>query len=156
MKSAYYKMHLAIFLWGFTGLFGKLIQLNEGMLVWYRLLISTAAIALILFYKKEFPKLSFRELARISGIGILVMLHWVTFYGCIKLASISVAMVCLSSIALFVSLIEPLVNRQKFDYMEIFFSGLAVLGIFTIYRSDPSVSVGLIVGIISALLSAIF
>src|SRR5258706_85045 len=129
-------MHLAIFLWGFTGLLGKLIQLNEGVLVWYRLLISAAAIALILSYKKNFPRLSFRQLSAISGIGILVMLHWVTFYGSIKLSSISVAMVCLSAIALFVSIIEPLVNRQKFDYMEIFFSGLAAIGIFTIYKAD--------------------
>ena len=156
VRSAYFKMHLAIFLWGFTGLLGKLIQLNEGVLVWYRLLISAAAIALILFYTKKFPKIPFKEMAKISGIGILVMLHWVLFYACIKLSSISIAMVCLSSIALFVSFIEPIVKREKFDYTEIFFSGLAVLGIFTIYKSDPSVSLGITVGIISALMSAIF
>jgi drug/metabolite transporter (DMT)-like permease len=92
----------------------------------------------------------------ISAIGILVMLHWVTFYGSIKLASISVAMICLSSIALFVSFIEPLVNRQRFDKMEILFSAFAVLGIFFIYKSDISASAGIIVGVISALLSATF
>jgi len=149
-------MHLAIFLWGFTGLLGKFIQLNEGVLVWYRLFISSAAIALILLYRNKFPKLTFRQIASISGIGILVMLHWVTFYGSIKLASISVAMVCLSSIALFVSFIEPLVTRQKFDYMEILFSALAMLGIFTIYRSDPSASLGIIIGVTSAFISAVF
>ena len=156
MKSAYFKMHLAIFLWGFTGLFGKLISLNEGMLVWYRLIISSSAIAIILFYRKSFPRISFREVAIISAIGILVMLHWVTFYASIKLASISVAMICLSSIALFVSFIEPLVNRQRFDKMEILFSAFAVLGIFFIYKSDISASAGIIVGVISALLSATF
>jgi drug/metabolite transporter (DMT)-like permease len=156
MRSAYYKMHLAIFLWGFTGLFGKLISLNEGMLVWYRLLISSVAIAIILAYRKSFPKISLREIGIISAIGILVMLHWVTFYGSIKLASISVAMICLSSIALFVSVIEPLVNRQRFDKMEILFSAFAVLGIFFIYKSDISASAGIIVGVISALLSATF
>jgi drug/metabolite transporter (DMT)-like permease len=156
MKSAYFKMHLAIFLWGFTGLFGKLISLNEGMLVWYRLFISSIAIAIILFYRKSFPRISFREIAIISAIGILVMLHWVTFYASIKLASISVAMICLSSIALFVSFIEPLVNRQKFDKMEILFSAFAVLGIFFIYKSDISASTGIIVGVTSALLSATF
>jgi drug/metabolite transporter (DMT)-like permease len=156
MRSAYIKMHTAIFLWGFTGLLGKLIQLNEGMLVWYRLLISSIAIACILFYKKSFPKLSMKELVRISGIGILVMLHWVAFYASIKLSSISVAMICLSSIALFASIIEPLVNRTKFDYMEIVFSAVAMMGIATIYSSDVSASVGIIVGVISALLSATF
>lgn len=149
-------MHLAIFLWGFTGLLGKLIQLNEGVLVWYRMLISAVAVGCILLYRKKIPKLSFRELAHISGIGILVMLHWVAFYASIKLASISIAMVCLSSIALFVSFIEPIIYKEKFDYMEIFFSALAVIGISTIYRSDPSASAGIIVGIVSAFFSAIF
>lgn len=149
-------MHAAIFLWGFTGLLGKLIQLNEGVLVWYRMLISAIVVAIILLYQKKIPRLSFRQIAHISGIGILVMLHWVAFYASIKLASISIAMICLSSIALFVSFIEPIINKEKFDYTEIFFSALAVIGISTIYRSDPTASAGIIVGILSALFSAIF
>ncbi len=156
MKSAYLKMHTAIFLWGFTGLLGKLIDLNEGMLVWYRLMISSVAIGIILFWTKKIPKLKGKELAKISGIGIIVMLHWVAFYGSIKLASISIAMICLSSIALFASIIEPIVNKRKFDYTEIIFSLFALAGIATIYHSDTSASLGIIVGVISALLSAIF
>lgn len=147
---------MAIFLWGFTGLLGKLIQLNEGVLVWYRMLISAIAVGAILLYRKKMPRLTFRQLAHISGIGILVMMHWVAFYASIKLASISIAMICLSSIALFVSFIEPILYKEKFDYMEILFSALAVAGIATIYRSDPGASAGIIVGILSALFSAIF
>ena len=156
MKTAYLKMHIAIFLWGFTGLFGKLINLNEGMLVWYRLLISSIAIGIILLWTKKLPKLRGKELAKICGIGIIVMLHWVAFYGSIKLASISIAMICLSSIALFASIIEPIVNKRRFDFMEIIFSLFALAGIATIYHSDTSASLGIIVGIIAALLSAIF
>ncbi len=156
MRSAYIKMHIAIFLWGFTGLLGKLIDLNEGMLVWYRMMISSIAIGIILAWSKKLPKLKGKELARISGIGIIVMLHWLTFYGSIKLASISIAMICLSSIALFASIIEPLVNRKRFDYTEIIFSLFALAGIATIYQSDTSASLGIIVGVISAFLSALF
>lgn len=156
MRIAYFKMHTAIFLWGFTGLLGKLIHLNEGMLVWYRMLISSVAIAIIVYYRKSFPKISLREVFRIGVIGFLVMLHWVTFYGSIKLSSISVAMICLSSIALFASILEPIINRKPFDIMEIFFSIFAVTGIGLIYHSDLSAAAGIIVGIISALLSAIF
>src|SRR5678815_3537147 len=133
-------MHTAIFLWGFTGLLGKLIDLNEGLLVWYRLLISSIAIAVILSTRQGFPKLSRREFWKISGVGILVMLHWVTFYGSIKLASISIAMICLSTIALFASVIEPLVNRQRFDFLEIVFGALAIIGIAQIYSSDTGAS----------------
>lgn len=149
-------MHLAIFLWGFTGLLGKLIDLNEGLLVWYRLLISSIAIALLLFFTKRIPKISLKETIKIGAIGFLVMLHWVAFYGSIKLSSISVAMICLSSIALFASILEPLINKTKFDPLEIFFSALAVTGISAIYNSDTSAANGVIVGIISAILSAIF
>lgn len=156
MKRAYFQMHLAIFIWGFTGLLGKLIQLNEGMLVWYRILLSWISFALIVLPGKGWPKLKRAEWLNISGIGILVMLHWLTFYGSIKLSSISVAMICLSSIALFSSFIEPLVNRQRFDHVEILFSAMALTGIFTIYRSDASASAGILVGLISALLSATF
>lgn len=147
---------MAIFLWGFTGLLGKLINLNEGMLVWYRMLFSAVAILVILIYNHSLPKLSRKEYLRIGGIGILVMIHWVTFYGSIKLSSISIAMICLSSIALFASIIEPLVNRTKFDYIEILFSAFALGGIFMIYRSDMSASTGILLGVISALISATF
>ena len=149
-------MHAAIFLWGFTGILGKLIDLNEGMLVWYRMLFSSIAIVLILLYRRRFPKLTFKEIFHIGGIGLLVMLHWIAFYGSIKLASISVAMICLSSIALFASILEPLVNKTRFDRMEIFFSALAVTGISTIYNSDITAANGIILGIISAVLSASF
>ena len=149
-------MHLAIFLWGFTGLLGKLIDLNEGLLVWYRLLISSVAISLLLVFTKKIPKISLKETIKIGAIGFLVMLHWVAFYGSIKLSSISVAMICLSSIALFASILEPLINKTKFDPLEIFFSALAVTGISAIYYSDASAANGVIVGIISAILSAIF
>jgi drug/metabolite transporter (DMT)-like permease len=149
-------MHAAIFLWGFTGLLGKLISLNEGMLVWYRMLISSVAIGLLLAARGKIPRLQRRELFRIAGVGILVMLHWVTFYASIKLASISVAMICLSTIALFASVIEPLVNRQKFDYLEIVFSAVAVIGILHMYSTDASASAGIVIGVISALISATF
>ncbi|REJ82468.1 MAG: EamA family transporter [Bacteroidetes bacterium] len=156
LRAAFLKMHAAIFLWGFTGLLGKLIQLNEGLIVWYRMLISSIVIAIMLYVGRSMPKLKRGELIHIGGIGILVMLHWLTFYGSIKLSSISVAMICLSSIALFSSVIEPLINRSKFDYTEIVFSVAAAGGIFIIYHADTGSGLGVIVGVISAFLSALF
>lgn len=156
LRTAFIKMHVAIFLWGFTGLLGKVIDLNEGMLVWYRMLISSIAIAIFLYYRKALPKVSFKEVIMIGSIGILVMLHWLTFYGSIKASSISVAMICLSAIALFSSILEPLFNRAPFDFIEILFSAMAVTGISTIYNSDVTASTGIFLGLTSALLSAIF
>ncbi len=156
LRTAYLKMHLAIFLWGFTGLLGQKIHLNEGMLVWYRMLISSLAILGIFFYRKSFPKIKRKEVFMIGAIGFLVMLHWVTFYGSIKASSISVAMICLSAIALFSSILEPLINKAPFDFIEILFSAMAVTGISSIYNSDVTASTGIILGLISAFLSALF
>ena len=152
MRTAYLKMHLAIFLWGFTGLLGQKIHLNEGMLVWYRMLLSSLAILVIFYYRKSLPKISRREIFMIGSIGFfvcflsffIVMLHWVFFYGSIKASSISVAMICLSAIALFSSILEPLINKAPFDFIEILFSAMAVTGISTIYNSDVSASTGII------------
>jgi drug/metabolite transporter (DMT)-like permease len=156
MKSAYLKMHAAIFLWGFTGLLGKLIHLNEGLLVWYRMMISSVVIGLLLLYRKALPKMSLKEILLISCIGFIVMLHWVTFYGSIKLSSISVAMICLSSIALFASVLEPVINRQRLDFTEVLFSILAMAGISSIYFSDASAEAGVLVGVTSSFFSALF
>ncbi|MFM2134756.1 MAG: hypothetical protein RL021_156, partial [Bacteroidota bacterium] len=156
MKGAYVRMHLAIFLWGFTGLLGKWIKLNEGMLVWYRMLISSIILFILLAYRKELPRLPGKKLLHIASIGFIVMLHWVAFFGSIKLSSISIAMICLSSVALFTAIIEPLINRQPFDYMEIVFSLLAISGIATIYFSDMSALAGIVAGVTCAFLSALF
>ena len=107
MKRAYFQMHLAIFIWGLRACFGKLIQLNEGMLVWYRILLSWISFRSLSYREKDGETESVR-MDEHFGIGILVMLHWLTFYGSIKLSSISVAMICLSSIALFCRLLNHL------------------------------------------------
>ncbi|MFM2206262.1 MAG: hypothetical protein RL213_237 [Bacteroidota bacterium] len=156
MRGAYLRMHLAIFLWGFTGILGKWIKLNEGLLVWYRMLLSALVLFIILYWRKELPRLPRRKLLHIASIGFIVMLHWVTFFGSIKLSSISVAMICLSSVALFAAFIEPLVNRKPLDYWEIVFSLFAVAGITTIYFSDMSATAGIISGLVCAFLSALF
>ena len=126
------------------------------MLVWYRMLLSSLAILGIFYYRKSLPKISRREIFMIGSIGFLVMLHWVFFYGSIKASSISVAMICLSAIALFSSILEPLINKAPFDFIEILFSAMAVTGISTIYNSDVSASTGIILGLISAFLSSLF
>lgn len=156
MRGAYIRMHLAIFLWGFTGLLGKWIKLNEGLLVWYRMLISSVILFILLAYRKELPRLPRKKLLHIASIGFIVMLHWVAFFGSIKLSSISIAMICLSSVALFTSIIEPLINRQPFDYTEIVFSLMAMGGITSIYFSDMSALAGIAAGVTCAFLSALF
>src|SRR5689334_14699233 len=111
MKKAFLQLHLAVFLAGFTGILGRLITLNEGLLVWYRLMFSSATMWLLYLVMKRIQRISAVDILRITGIGFMAAMHWVTFYGAIKYANVSVALVCFSSVGFFTALFEPLVLK---------------------------------------------
>lgn len=156
MKSALIKLHLAVFLWGFTGVLGKLIQLNEGLLVWYRLAITIAALLLIFNIKKSFEKITLRTKFNLMCIGVVVALHWVFFYGSIKYANVSISLICLSCISFFTALLEPIIVKTKFSFTEIGLSLISIFGIALIFHFDNKYRIGILLGLISAAFSSIF
>ena len=156
MKKAFIQLHIAVFLAGFTGIFGKLISLNEGLLVWYRLMISAVSLWIWVLFARDHWKLGMKEVAKIFGIGAIAALHWVTFYGSIKSANVSIALVCFSSVGFFTALLEPLFFRTKIDARELLLGVLVIVGIFFIFHFDPGYKKGIIIGVISALLGSIF
>jgi len=156
MKKAFIQLHIAVFLAGFTGILGKLITLNEGLLVWYRLLIASVTLWIIFFFQKKEKKVSLNDALKIFGIGAVAALHWVTFYGSIKYSNVSVALVCFSSVGFFTSIFEPLFFRTKIDKIEVLLGLLTIMGIYFIFHFDPSYKTGIIIGLISAWLGAIF
>ena len=91
MKKAFLQLHAAVFLAGFTAILGKLILLNEGLLVWYRLLLTVMILGGIMAFKKELRTVPFADVLKISGVGLVITVHWVCFYGSIKYANASVA-----------------------------------------------------------------
>ena len=97
MKKAFIQLHIAVFLAGFTAVLGRLINLNEGLLVWYRLLITVIVLAIMLYAKKEFIKIAVKDILRMAAVGGIIAFHWVTFYGSVKYGNISVALVCISA-----------------------------------------------------------
>ena len=101
MKEAFFKLHLSVLLAGATGIFGRLISLNEGLLVWYRMLLAGLLFALLSAVRRRFPRIGWKELFKIGGIGILLGLHWVFFYGSIKASNISICLVCFSLVSFF-------------------------------------------------------
>ena len=127
MKKAFLQLHIAIFLAGFTGPLGRLITLNEGLLVWYRMGITTLSMLLIQFFSGQLMRLSFREWLRIAGVGAIVAMHWVLFYGSIKYANISIALVCFSAIGFFTAFVEPLMVGRRIDFWEVLFGSHLVL-----------------------------
>lgn len=156
MKAALIKLHLAVFLWGFTGVLGRLIQLNEGLLVWYRLIITIATLVAFFLTKKSFERITLKTKLNLMGVGILVALHWVFFYGSIKYANVSISLICLSSISLFTAFLEPIIVKTKLSFIEITLSLIGVAGIALIFHFDNKYRIGILLGLVSAAFSALF
>ena len=156
MKAALIKLHIAVFLWGFTGVLGKTIQLNEGLLVWYRLLITVVSLFAVMLFKKELQKINRSQIIKLAGIGAIVALHWVFFYGSIKYANVSIALICLSSAGVLTALLEPLLLRKRVIVYEVLLGLVAIVGIYLIFHFDAQFRTGIILGVLAALFSVIF
>lgn len=156
MKTAFIRLHLAVLLAGFTGVLGRLITLNEALIVWYRLLLSALALWLIVAFRKRVPLLTIKLIVSIFGVGLIAALHWVSFYGAIKYSNVSVTLVCFSSIGFFTALVEPLLLKRKIAWQELALGLLVMLGIFIIFQFDSRYKTGIIIGTFSAFLAAIF
>lgn len=156
MRKAFIQLHTAVFLAGFTGVLGRLITLNEALLVWYRMLIAVVTLWIFCLFRHRLQRVSMAGMARIMGVGALVALHWVTFYGSIKYANVSVALVCFSAIGFFTAILEPVLVRKPFNTIELLLGLLTLAGIYLIFHFDPQFKTGIIIGMISALLASVF
>lgn len=156
MKKAFLQLHLAVFLAGFTGVLGRLISLNEGMIVWYRLLFTALTMWAIYGLAGKLQRITLRDILKVGGVGVIAALHWVTFYGSIKYANVSVALVCFSSIGFFTALFEPLILRKKLNWIELSLGLVTLLGIYIIFHFDTEYKTGIIIGVISAVLASLF
>ena len=156
MRNAFVKLHLSIVLAGFTGIFGKLIQLPEGPLVWYRMLMASVLFFFYLLVAGNLPRIPVREVCKICGVGALIALHWMFFYGSVKYANVSIAVVCFALAGFFTAILEPLFGRTKLSPRELLFSLLTVAGIALIFHFDTHYRTGIILGVISAVFAALF
>jgi len=154
MKKAFFQLHIAVFLAGFTGILGKLISLNEGLLVWYRLFITSLTMWIVFGLTKKLQKVSVKDVIKLSGIGFLAAIHWVAFYGSIKYANVSVALVCFSSVGFFTAMLEPVILRIKIKWADVFLGLLVIAGIYIIFHFDPRYKIGIILGILAAIILA--
>ena len=155
MKKAFFQLHISIFLAGFTGVLGRLITLNEGLLVWYRLFISSVTMWIVFSLTKKLQRISLKDILKLAGIGFLLAVHWVCFYGSIKYANVSVGLVCFSAVGFFTALLEPLFFRKRINLVEILLGLLVMAGIYIIFRFDPKYETGIILGVSCAVLLAV-
>lgn len=163
-NNALLALHIAVFIWGFTAILGKLISYNSFTLVWHRMLITALVYLLIPSVWRQLKGLPLKTMKIFLGIGIIVCAHWLTFYGSIKLGnSVSITLACLGSATFFAAIIEPIAMKTPFSKQNIVLGLVVILGILLIYLSLPQpkvqgVSNGLAIltGLLSALLAASF
>ncbi|MEO6064580.1 MAG: DMT family transporter [Lysobacterales bacterium] len=155
--KAQLQVHFCVLLWGFTAILGKLISLAALPLVWWRMLIVVIALAAIPGVWRGLRSLPARLALAYCGVGVLVALHWLTFYGAIKLSNASVAATCIALASPFTAIIEPWLARKRFEWRELML-GIAVLpGVALVVNGVPrGMRTGIAVGVISALLVALF
>lgn len=167
MKQAFLKMHLAVLVWGFSGILGRAISLSAPVLVYYRLFLAASILGLILVLRKKWQPIPLKDIFKLAGIGILVSIHWLCFYGCIKQANVSIAVVCLATASIFVALINPFINGGKIRFIELVVGIVAVAGVLCIYvlhreagikPKQPMVNfrLGLFLGLSASVISAVF
>ena len=151
---------MVIFL-GFTGVLGKLITLETPYLVWHRMFIAFIALFLFLLFKKQIKTINKKDILPLLGIGAIVALHWFFFFGAIKVANISVAVICLATASLFSAFMEPIFFNRKLLKYELLF-GLIVFATlsYMLYEKPENNEInyvlGYIYGIASAFLGTLF
>ncbi len=154
---AQWQIHFCVLLWGFTAILGKLISLPALALVVWRMLLVALVLALVPRVWRGLTRLSPRMLLGFAGIGVVVALHWLTFYGAIKLANASVAVTCIALAPVFLALVEPLITHKRFDARELALGIAVVPGVALVVGGvAPEMRMGVAVGALSALLVAIF
>lgn len=155
-KNPYILLHLSVLLAGFTGVFAKLISLNEGLLTWYRMLIAGTAFFFVLKSRTIKTRLSKTDIFKIGGVGLLLTLHWILFYGSIKYSNISVGVICYALSGFFTAIFVPIVDKKKLNFTELLLSLITLAGIALIFHFDASFRTGIMLGIISAAVASIY
>src|SRR5689334_6242469 len=155
MKSALIRLHTAVFLWGFTGILGRLISLNEGWLVWWRMLFTATTLWMYFFFSKQIQKVSLKDFLKIASIGTILSMHWLLFYGSIKYSNVSIALTCLATTGLLSAIVEPLFFKRRINISEIVLGAFALIGIVIIYFSNLQFSIGIYIGLLSSLATVI-
>lgn len=152
----YLHLHLIVLIWGFTAVLGKLISIDAIPLVWYRMLIASALVAVFILIKRNSIRVSTKTLIIMLTAGVIIALHWVTFFKAIKVSNVSIALVTMSTGALFTAFLEPIWYGRRMIWYEVLFGLMVVFGLYLIFNVNTAYILGMSLALISALLGAIF
>jgi drug/metabolite transporter (DMT)-like permease len=156
-RRALLELHLCVVLWGVTAILGKLISLPATPLVWWRMLLVTVALACFPRVWRSLRLMKPREIGIYAGIGCVIAVHWLCFYGSVKLANASVAATTMALAPVVVALVEPWLTGARFERHNLLLGILVIPGVALVVGGLPGdMHLGLWVGVASAALAALF
>ncbi|WP_426490503.1 DMT family transporter [Hymenobacter sp. 102] len=156
MLKDYLRLHFIVLLWGFTAILGKLISVPPVELVFWRTLLAATGLGVLLAVRRQPWRVAAGEAAKLLGVGVLVAAHWITFFLAARLSSVSVCLAGLATLALWTSLLEPLVLWRRVRFYEVGLGLLTMVGLYLVSQAELDQLAGLLVAILSAGLSALF
>lgn len=160
MQSSFVKdyilLHFIVLIWGFSAILGLLISLPPLELVFYRTLIATAGVALVMVLQKKSILLDPRDALKIIGVGVLISLHWIFFFWSARLSTVSVCLAGMATTSLWTAFIEPMVNRTKVKWYEVALGLIVISGLLVIFQFETGYWLGLSMALVSAFLAALF
>ncbi|GAB1307357.1 DMT family transporter [Urechidicola sp. KH5] len=152
----YLHLHFIIFIWGFTAILGALISIEAIPLVWFRMGLASILLFIFFIVTKRSLRISKKMLWRYVLGGIIIALHWITFFQAIKSSNVSVGLITMSTGAFFTSLIEPVFFKRKIKSSELLLGLLVIIGLYIIFKVEGNYTLGIVYGLISSFLSALF
>lgn len=153
---SYLHFHIIVFIWGFTAVLGALISLDAVPLVWYRMFMASFFILIWIKWKKKNLKLAPKRVRVMIIAGLVIAVHWLTFFGAIKVSNVSITLALLSTGAFFTSIMEPIFYKRKVIWYEILFGLIVILGLYIIFKVESEYVLGIVLALSSAFLSAVF
>jgi drug/metabolite transporter (DMT)-like permease len=152
----YIKLHFLVFLWGFTAVLGKLVSIPSVEMVFYRTLLAAIGMAALILVRRGDFAVSKTDLIKLIITGIIVAIHWLTFFGAGRLANPSTSLVGFATCSFWAALIEPIAKRKKIQLLEIGLGIVVIVGLYIIFADDFQYPLGLLLGIVSGFTAAIF
>lgn len=149
-------LHFVVLIFGFTGILGKLITIDSEDLVWYRMFFASIAIAFYMLLRKKSFSMEKKGMLQSLSVGLIIAAHWIFFFEAIKQSNVSITLAALSTASLFTAILEPILFKRRFQPYEILLGVLVIIGLYFIFQYETSNSIGIWLGIISALLASLF
>lgn len=153
------EIHLAVFLFGLSGLFGKLLSLPSMIIVLGRVFFSSIFLFVIMLYLKKDIKLKQqKDYFYLIVMGVILAIHWSTFFKSIQVSTVAIGLLTFSTFPVFVTFLEPCFFKEKIKLSDIVVAIVTFLGVVLVipkFEMGSNLTQGVLWGVISGFTYAI-